>query len=81
VDAALNFGLTFMALPTVSASLFDSSGALVGKNLANTPESGQWFRSIFVDRQVAGGTWKLKVENTSDREAELIVTTWANAVR
>jgi triacylglycerol esterase/lipase EstA (alpha/beta hydrolase family) len=81
VTGAANFGVTFMALPTVSASLVDASGTVVGKNLANTPEAGQWFRSIFVDRQVTAGTWKLKVENTSDIESEIILTTWSDAVR
>jgi hypothetical protein len=81
VATAANFGVTFMALPSVSASLFDASGAMVGKNLANTPEAGQWFRSIFFDKQVANGTWKLKLENTSDRETEVVLTTWADAVR
>ena len=81
VEQALNFGLTFMALPDVSATLYDDKGALVGKNLAKTPEANAWFRSIYVDRGVTAGTWKLKLENTSDRELEAIVATWKNAVK
>lgn len=81
VATAANFGVTFMAIPTVSATLFDSSGAIVGKNLANTPEAGQWFRSIFFDKAVTNGTWKLKLENAGDLETEVVLTAWADAVR
>ncbi len=76
-----NFGLTFMAASDVSATLFNDKGAEMGKNLTKTPEANAWFRSIFVDGAVASGTWKLKLENTSDRELETIVATWKDAVR
>ncbi|MBS1797057.1 MAG: hypothetical protein JSS81_24735 [Acidobacteria bacterium] len=81
VEQALNFGLTFMAANEISATLTDDKGAVAGKNLAKTPEAGAWFRSIYVDRNVSAGTWKLKLENTSDRELEAVVATWKNAVR
>ncbi len=81
VGQALNFGLTFMASPEISATLFDDKGVNVGKNSAKTPEANAWFRSIFVDKNVSGGTWKLKLENTSDRELEAILATWKDAVR
>lgn len=81
VAQAQNFGLTFMAAPDVSATLFNDKGAEVGKNLAKTPEANAWFRSIFVETGTAAGTWKLKLENTSDRELETVVATWKDAVR
>ena len=81
VEAAANFGITFMAIPSVSATLLDSGGAITGKNVANSPEAGQWFRSIFVDKQVPTGTWKLKLENSSDRETEVVLTVWSGAAR
>jgi triacylglycerol esterase/lipase EstA (alpha/beta hydrolase family) len=81
VEAAQNFGLTFMAIPGVSAILLDASGAAAGKNLGDSPEARQWFRSIFVDRPVMAGNWKLKLENTNDRETEVIVTTWAGVAK
>lgn len=81
VEAAANFGITFMAVPTVSATLFDAAGATIGKNLANTPEAGQWFRSIFFDKPTTAGTWKLRLQNTSDAEVEVVVTKWTDAVR
>lgn len=81
VSDAANFGVTFMAVSKVSATLFDTSGAIAGTNPADTPGAGQWFRSIFVEKQVTNGTWKLKLENTSDRETEVVLTTWADAIR
>ncbi|MGC2238934.1 MAG: hypothetical protein WA584_22455 [Pyrinomonadaceae bacterium] len=79
VEQALNFGLTFMADASVSATLFNDKGVIVGKNLAKTPEANVWFRSIFVNNAVSAGTWKLKLENTSDKEFEAVVAAWDNA--
>ena len=76
VEAATNFGLTFMAIRAVSVRLFDQAGVEAGKNLADSPEAGQWFRSIFVDRPVTNGIWKVKIESASERETEIILTTW-----
>ncbi len=81
VVQALNFGLTFMAASNISATLFDDKGAEVGKNLTKTPEANAWFRSIYVDKNVSGGTWKLKLENTSDKELEAIIATWKDALK
>ena len=81
VTAAANFGITFMGASDISVTLFDDKGIKVGSNLASKPESRSWFRSIFVEKLVAAGTWKLKVENTSDRELEAIFTSWGNVVK
>jgi hypothetical protein len=81
VEQALNFGLTFMAASDVSATLFDDKGTVVGKNLTKTPEANALFRSIFVDKNVTRGTWKLKLENTSERELEAILATWKDAAK
>jgi hypothetical protein len=81
VEQAQNFGLTFMADSQISATLFDEKGVIVGKSLARTPEAGGWFRSIFYDRQTSTATWRLKLENTSDKEFEAILATWKRAVR
>jgi Putative serine esterase (DUF676) len=79
VEAASNFGLTFMADANISATLYDDKGVIAGKNLAKTPEANGWFRSIYVQKSVTNGTWKLKLENTSDKELEAIIATWSNA--
>ena len=79
VEKAINFGLTFMASNEISATLFNDKGAVVGKNLTKTPEANAWFRSIFVDKNVTAGIWKLKLENTSERELEAIIAAWSGA--
>ena len=55
VAQVLNFGLTFMADPHISATLYNEKGEMVGKNLTKTPEANAWFRSIYVDKNVNGG--------------------------
>ncbi len=81
VEQANNFGLTFMADAEISATLFNEKGETVGKNLTKTPAANNLFRSIFVDQNLTGGTWKLKLENASDRELEAILATWKDAVK
>jgi hypothetical protein len=81
VLATANLGITFMANPSVSVSLLNDSGAIVGKNLADLPESKGWFRSIFIDRPITPATWKLKIENTSDKEAEIYLVAWHDATK
>lgn len=81
VNAAPDLGLTFMALSDVSVTLFDQNGRIVGKNQAKSPEASAWFRSIYVDEKVATGTWKLRLENTSDRELEAVFASWNGALR
>lgn len=74
--AAANMGVTFMADPKVSATLFDPSAAKRGEHLTGTPASFGWFRSIFVDKNITPGNWKLVLKNTSERQSEVVVTTW-----
>jgi triacylglycerol esterase/lipase EstA (alpha/beta hydrolase family) len=81
VAAVANFGITFMAQPTVSALLKNEKGIVVAKNLTGTPDAKSWFRSLFVDSGVNAGTWKLRLENTSDVATEVILTAWADAVK
>jgi hypothetical protein len=76
VEQANNFGLTFMADSQISATLFDEKGTIIGKNLAKTPAASAWFRSIYVDKPTTKTTWKLKLENTSDKEFEAILVCW-----
>ena len=74
VSAARNFGITFMAAPDLTVTLVDDKGAAVGTNKAGTTESRMWFRSIFVDKPVNAGTWKIRVDNTSDRPLKGVFT-------
>ncbi|MET0754108.1 MAG: choice-of-anchor X domain-containing protein [Pyrinomonadaceae bacterium] len=77
VAQSTSFGLTFMAGEQVSATLIDEKGAIVGKNLAGTEIAKMIFRPIFTIRPVTGGTWKLKLENTSEAENVVMISTWA----
>jgi pimeloyl-ACP methyl ester carboxylesterase len=81
VPAGANFGVTFMSSPKVSATLVDDKGAVQGKNLADSPESRGMFRTIFVERGMTAGTWKLKVENTGTQEASAVIAAWSDPVK
>lgn len=81
VSSALNFGITFMADSLVAATLVDDKGTVVGKNAANSAESRSWFRSIFYSKTTAAGTWKLRLENASNAETEVLLVIWHDAVR
>ncbi len=81
VVAAANLGITFMADAKISATLVDDKGVTVGKNIADSPQSRGWFRSIYVDRPAAPGTWRLHLENTGEFENPVVLTTWQIAAR
>jgi pimeloyl-ACP methyl ester carboxylesterase len=76
---AANFGVTFMAGALVSATLADDKGAARGSNLAGSPESRGFFRTIFVDKNVTAGTWRLRLENTGTLEAAAVIAAWQDA--
>jgi hypothetical protein len=75
VTAGPNFGAVFMAPSDISISLIDNNGRIVGTNIAGSPESRAWFRSILINSPVAAGTWKIRFENRSDRELNAIAAT------
>ncbi|HEX8719938.1 MAG TPA: hypothetical protein VF736_04795 [Pyrinomonadaceae bacterium] len=77
--AAESFGVTFMAGALVSATLADEKGTVRGKNPAGAAESAGFFRTIFVERGVAAGAWKLRLENTGKADAPAVVAAWSNA--
>jgi pimeloyl-ACP methyl ester carboxylesterase len=77
--AGTDFGVTFMADSSVSATLVDGGGAVRGKSLAGSPESRGIFRTIFVERAAGGTTWKLRLENTGALGAGVVVSAWSGA--
>ena len=81
VVAATNFGITFMAPSSVSALLYDDKGTLIAKNLANSAEARAPIRSLYVDKPVTAGTWKLKLENTGAKPSEAVIAAWKNAAK
>ncbi|QQS39917.1 MAG: hypothetical protein IPM63_11105 [Acidobacteriota bacterium] len=76
VEEAANLGLTFLADRSVGAVLLNSAGAVAGRNDANSPEASGIFRSIYFDKPVTAGVWKLRLKNTSDAEKEVVLVTW-----
>lgn len=70
--------VVFAAAPNVSATLIDASGAIVGKNSAGSAESRQMFRTIAVDKTIAAGTWKLKLESREAAETNVILAAFAD---
>ncbi|MCB1026103.1 MAG: hypothetical protein KDB79_17025, partial [Acidobacteria bacterium] len=68
LEAAPNFGITFTANPGVSVSLMNDKGVLVSRNLKDSPLANMTFRMIMTNRPVTRSVWKLKLENTTDRE-------------
>lgn len=79
VSAAPDLGITFMADAKISVELVNDKGVVVGKNLADSPESRPWFRSIYLKAGVTAGTWKLRVTNTGDLERPAYFAIWQNA--
>ncbi|RZK00532.1 MAG: hypothetical protein EOO76_12360 [Novosphingobium sp.] len=79
VEDARNFGLTFIAANTVSATLIDDKGTVVAINRAGTAEASQMFRSLFVDRAIVNGNWTLTLASEDRVEREIVLATWSNA--
>lgn len=70
--------VVFMAPPTVSATLIDSAGSVVGRNTAGTAESRQPFRTIAVEKRVTNGKWKLKLENGETTATEVLLAAFSD---
>jgi hypothetical protein len=81
IESVQNLGITFLAQNLVEVELLDPSGSSAASSKAGSPEANVWFRSAFVDKDVARGTWKVRVKNTSEYETEAILTSWTNASR
>ena len=85
ITANSNSGVTFMAAPTVSATLINEQGAIVAKNLAGTVEAKSDFRSLPIENAAADSVWKLRLENTATAETKAIIAVWtdttANSVK
>ena len=79
VPAAESFGVTFMANASVSATLIDEKGAVRGKGAAGALAAAGFFRTIYVDKGVTAGVWKLRLENTGKVEAPAVIAAWSNA--
>jgi pimeloyl-ACP methyl ester carboxylesterase len=81
VETAENMGITFMADPSVSATLIDDKGVPRGENLAGSNLAKSFFRTIFVDKNVEKGAWRLRLENTGTMESTAVIAVWSNAIK
>ena len=79
VDPASNLGMTFMVASSVSVSLLDDKGVMAAKSLAGSTYANSLFRSIYFPKPVTGGTWKLRIQNTSSVEQRFVGYTWSIA--
>ncbi len=70
-------GVTFAAPSTISATVYDENGAVVGKNSANSAESKADFRGIPIYSKT-NAVWKLKLENTVASESSAVVAVWTD---
>jgi len=77
VEAAPNFGITFMADPSVSASLVDDKGVVKARSAAGSTFAISMFRSLLIAKPVAAGRWKLRLENTSKNEQSFVGYSWS----
>ena len=68
-----------MADARVSATLLDEKGAVRGANRSGSPEAKGFFRTIFVDKAPASGTWRLRLENAGDLDAAAVIAAWSDA--
>lgn len=76
VEAASNLGVTFFAPPSVSVSLVNDSGLVVGKSKAGSAFADSMFRSLFAWKPFGAGVWKLRGENTADVEQVFVGYAW-----
>lgn len=77
VETAQNFGISFMAAAGVSATLIDGNGKPVAKSASGTEIASITFRALLVNKAVAKGMWKLKLENNSDLEQKFAGFGWS----
>jgi hypothetical protein len=76
---AANFGVTFMAGASISATLLDDKNAARGTNPAGSAEARGFFRTIFIDKNITAGTWKLRLENTGTLDTTAVISAWNDA--
>ncbi len=74
---AANLGVTFVAESSVSAFLIDPTGVIRSKNEAGSEIADSDIRSLFCNKPVAAGTWKIRLKNTSKDEQIFMAVGWS----
>lgn len=72
-------GVILVATPSVSATLKDASGALLGESKGGMEAMKEMFRTIAVKRQITSGVWKLKLENIGSQPTKVYVAGITNS--
>jgi hypothetical protein len=72
-------GVLLVGTPAVSATLTDASGAIVGKSEGGMAAVKQMFRTIGVEKAVAKGIWKLKLENLGNEPTTAFIAGFAGS--
>lgn len=72
------FSIILFTSPEVSATLLNETGAVVGTNLADSPEAHEIFRTITVKKPFQKGKWKLRLENRANTETEAGLTAFVD---
>ena len=71
-------GVVLLAMPYISATLTDANGRVVGTSPAITTGLGDYFRTIFVQKEIKNGVWKLKLENVANVETTVLIAGFTN---
>lgn len=71
-------GIVLVATPSVSATLKDSNGAIVGESKGGMEAMKEMFRTIAVNKKVTNGVWKLKLENIGNQPTTVFVAGLTN---
>jgi hypothetical protein len=74
VTSGSEIALNLFTSPEISITLLDDKGEIAGKNLANSSEAADIFRTITVRKTFQNGKWKLRIENPEKTDSEFLVT-------
>jgi pimeloyl-ACP methyl ester carboxylesterase len=76
-----DLGLTFIANASISVTLIGPDGSVAGKDEAGSRTAGSPFRSIYVERGVKPGIWKVRISNTGREITDIALTSWSGVRR
>ncbi|MCD9186083.1 MAG: hypothetical protein LUM44_06600 [Pyrinomonadaceae bacterium] len=71
-------GVVMVATPSVSATLKDANGVIVGESKGGMEAMKEMFRTIAVNKKVINGVWKLKLDNIGNQPATVFVAGLTN---
>ena len=78
---AEDLGLTYIANASVSVVLVAPDGTIASKDEAGSRTAESPFRSLYVERGVKPGVWKVRIGNTGKERTDIALTSWSGARR